>query len=213
MMARLTAVRFTMLSIAACATLVAAGACGSNDATRTAPDLSDYVLPPPDTSLDPARLQVGEPLFVCRRWSPSRPSDARLLVDVFFGRRSPEDPDDRPLQESLQDVVDRGGEILFVFPFPAARVWIVTDSIPRLRANYVATVPDASRYDWEVGVGLSHPLTAADSARFVELGGRVKYLWPLLRGLAGSLPSRSVPTLRATLGVTYVEASGYGCVD
>jgi hypothetical protein len=199
--------RLTLLTMAACAALLAAGACAP-----TGPLPGEYALPPPDTSLDPARLRVGEPLFACGRWATPYPSDARLVVDVFFGRRSPADPDDRPSQESLRDVTDRGGEILVVFPFPAARVWIATDSIPGLHANYVATVPDPARYDWAVSVGLSHALTAADSARFVELGGRVRYLWPLMPALAGDLPSRSVPALRATAGVTWVEASGLGCV-
>jgi hypothetical protein len=201
----------TALSMATCVALVAAGGCGSSDPARTAPRLGDRVLPPPDTSLDPARLRMGQPLFACGRWATPRPSDERLLVDVFFGRRSPADRDDRPRQESLQGVADRGGEILFVFPFPAARVWIATDSIPGLPGS-VWTVPDPTRYDWPVSVGLSHPLTAADSARFVELGGRVRYLWPLMPALAGDLPSRSLAKLRATSGVTYVEASGLGCL-
>jgi hypothetical protein len=212
MTVRVTTLGLTVLSMATCAALVAAAACGSSDFARTAPQLGDYELPPPDASLDPARLRVGQPLFACGRWATPRPADERLLVDVFFARRSAADPDDRPRPESLQDVADRGGEILFVFPFPAARVWIATDSIPGLLANYVATVPDPTRYDWPVSVGLSHPLTAADSARFAELGGRVRYLWPLMPALAGDLPSRSVSKLRATSGVTYVEASGLGCV-
>jgi hypothetical protein len=196
----------TRRSIVACAALLAAGACGP-----------DYELPPPDPSLDPAHLRVGTPLYDCSGWLSARPTDARVLVDVFFGRRSAADPADQPRQESLRSVTDLGGEVLFEFPFPAARVWIETGNVPALVdrniASYVATVPDPTRYDWDIGVAFSHDLTQADSVRFVELGGRVMHVLIYIRALEGYLPSRSVPTFRATEGVAYVEARGLGRLE
>jgi hypothetical protein len=116
----------------------------------------------------------------------------------------------------LRSVGDLGGEVLYAFPFPAARVWIETDNVPglvdRYIANYVATVPDPTRYDWDVSVGFSRALTQADSTRFVELGGRVNNVWPLINSLNGYLPSRSVPLIRTMEGVSFVEAGGMGCL-
>lgn len=177
----------------------------------------DYVLPPADPSLDPAALVLGEPLYACGQWSAAgRPTDQRVLVDLFFGRREPSDPMDRPRQASLDAVRAAGGNALFQFAFPAARVRIDTDRIPGLVdsgvANYARTVPDARRYDWDVIVGFKRPSTNADSLMFVNLGGRVSYVFQSMSAIAGYLPNASIAAYRTHSDVQYVEAGGLGCL-
>lgn len=92
--------------------------------------VGDYELPPPDESLDPAALRVGEVLYACNGWAPGeQPDSAQILVDLFFGRRGPQDPTDRPRSESLDAARAVGGRIVFVFAFPAARVRIAPEAL------------------------------------------------------------------------------------
>ena len=184
----------------------------------TGPARDDYELPPPDSTLDPAALRVGEILYACNRWGAAgAPSVDRVLVDVFFGRRNATDPDDRPRLESLSAVQARGGKVLFQFAFPAARVRIDTREIPPLvdggEVSFVRTVPDPRRYDWNAIVGFRRPLTPADSTTFVALGGRVQYVFQLIPAIAGDLPNGSLVTFRQMHDVEYAEAAGVGCID
>jgi hypothetical protein len=76
----------------------------------------------------------------------------------------------------------------------------------------VHEVPDLRRYDWNVIVGYRRPLQDADSAQFVDLGGRVKYRWDSINALSGALPDHSIPVLRNMEAVEYVEAVGVLCL-
>lgn len=161
--------------------------------------IDEYDLPLPDESLDPAALRVGESLYACGRWSAGQaPDSALILVDLFFGRRGPDDPMDRPRAQSLDAVRRRGGRVLFEFAFPAARVRIAPDELPVLYAanafNVARTVPDPRRYDWSIGVGFRRPITAQDSLDYVASGGRVIYMFHFIEAISGDLPNRSVVT-------------------
>lgn len=174
-------------------------------------------LPPPDASLDPAALRIGAAIFACGRWGEGgKPSEAEVTVDIFFGRRGPEAPPDRPVAEHLSSITDRGGTVCHEFNFPAARARMDKDRIPELDADWpdasVHEVPDLRRYDWIVIVGYRRPLEEADSVRFVALGGRVEYRLEFIDAIAGPLPDRSIPELRSLEDVEYVEAAGLLCV-
>lgn len=170
-------------------------------------------LPPPDTTLDPSALRVGAVIFACGRWVESKkPSEPQAIVDIFFGRRGPEDPPDRPLAEHLFSITNRGGTVCHQFNFPAVRARIDVDRVPELGANEVYEVPDLRRYDWNVTVGYRRPLQDADSVQFVDLGGEVRSRSDFINALSGALPDRSIPVLRNMEAVEYVEAQGVYCL-
>lgn len=136
-------------------------------------------LPPPDTTLDPGALRVGAVVFACGRWIKKpwerwsiKPWEPQAIVDIFFGRRGPEDPPDRPLAEHLLSITNGGGTVCHQFNFPAVRARINVDRVRKLRVSSVHEVPDLRRYDWNVIVGYRRPLQDADSVQFVDLWGR-----------------------------------------
>ena len=177
-------------------------------------------LPPADTSLDPARLVINAPLYVCNRWwnRAPLPSGMSVIVDVKFGRLTSTDPLDRPLEPHRRRVLSRGAKILHTFQLPAYRISILSDSIPSL-SDYdrvvVYEVRSLSRYDWRVLVNYdtAHQVDANDEARFVAHGGRITARWPSINAIGGDLPDRSLPILRADGRIRFVEADHPFCPE
>ena len=173
-------------------------------------------LPPPDQSLDPADLRIGSVAYACGRWAPPQSVEKNVLVDVFFGRRSPEDPADRPLDEQLDVIRAVGGTPLFSFNFPAVRVWVPTREIPALYDRWpgmsIHTVPDERRYDWQATVIYDQPISEVDIQRVSALGGRILQQLSATNMLTIELPNASFPVLRSSANVTFVEAAGLACV-
>lgn len=197
--------RSTLLTFAA---LLALASCSDS----TGPG---YRLPEPDPSRDPADLRMGQVLYRCETWILPQPEADRVVVDVFFGRRGPEDPGDRPLAEHLETIRDVGGEPLASFNFPAVRAWMPPEAIPELHAAWpvssIHTVPDERRYDWRATVVYDEPISDADKARIATLGGRVIDHLENLNFLRVELPNASFPELRESPNVVMVEASGQVC--
>lgn len=175
-----------------------------------------YELPPPDLSVDPASLRPGAPVYRCGRWvGLAPPRSRRMLLDVHFGRRGPEDPIDRPLEEHLRAIESVGGKALFSFAFPAVRARIDAGRVPALLAHWpfisVYDVPDARRYDWLVSIGYSMPLQPSDSSLIVALGGSVVLRIDRFNFLGAYVPNASIAQLRTNARVSYVESSGEVC--
>lgn len=174
-------------------------------------------LPPADTSLDPARLVINAPLYVCNRWwnRAPLPSGMSVIVDVKFARLTSE-PFDRPLEVHRRRVLSRGAKILHTFQLPAYRISILSDSIPSL-SDYdrvaVYEVRNLARYDWRVLVNYdaAQQFDANDEARFVALGGRITARWPSFNAIGGTLPDRSLAALRADRRIRFVEADHPFC--
>lgn len=209
------------------AVLVALAACGGPVEPTGEPEWGDFTLPPPDTILDPSRLRPGEivatPCAFGIRGSRLRhllDVHEWMVVDVFLGRSDPEGPWDAPTEQDLDHIEAGGGHVLHRFNVPAARVRIVTSRIPELMQVLMAaqswpvvrTVPDLSRYDFEVSVGFSSTAPEQYVALFESLGGRVEGRIDERGMLWGVLPDRSVPTLRKEPSVAWVEAETVGCL-
>jgi hypothetical protein len=196
----------------ATAVLMAVCAGGCWDATGPS---SGTLLPPENMSLDTAALRVGAVLYACGRWTPAAPTADTIIVDLVFGRRTAADPTDQPRDSSLLAVRDGGGDVLFVFAFPAARIRLARERLPALMAStpasHASAVPDLRRYDLPVDVGFTRPLHPADSTLFLGLGGRLRYWWPFIDALAGDLPNRSAVVLRQRADVRWVEAVTVAC--
>jgi hypothetical protein len=177
-----------------------------------------FVLPPENLSLDTAALRIGHVLYACHRWSSDfRPKEGPVVADLHFGRRGPDDPMDRPREESLDSVRARGGEILLVFAFPAARVRMTPAALATMvddhLADHVRSVPDLARYDWNVTVFLRQQVSAQDwLTSFPALGGRVTHWYFGLNMFSGDLPNRSIPLLRGRPEVESVGADGLACL-
>ena len=175
-----------------------------------------YQLQPPDRSLDPAAIRIGDVYYGCDRWALPQPAEKNVVVDVFFGRRSAQDPADRPLDEQLDVIRAVGGTPLFSFNFPAVRAWVPTREIPTLYDRWpgmsVHTVPDERRYDWQATVIYDQPISEADVQQVSALGGRILEQLGATNMLAIELPNASFPALRSSANVTFVEAAGLGCV-
>ena len=176
---------------------------------------TSYQLLPPDQSLDPAAIQIGYVYYRCGRWTQPQPAEENVLVDVFFGRRSAEDPADRPLDEHIDVIRAVGGTPLFSFNFPAVRAWVPTREIPALYDRWlgasVHTVPDERRYDWMATAIYDQPISEADMQRVSALGGRIVRHLDALNMLWIELPNASFPALRSSANVTFVEAAGQVC--
>jgi hypothetical protein len=175
-------------------------------------------IPPPDTSLDPAALVAPTLIWGCDGWVGAPLTGNNILVDVSFVRRDIDDPDDHPYATHLNAVARHGGQVVYKFHFPVARVWISPADIPALGresvVNGIFRVNDARRHDWIVGAGFRLPYSYIDGAvRYAQLGGRVDFKWSSTNGIAGLLPDASATALRKSIGVEYVESmAGVWCL-
>jgi hypothetical protein len=209
----------TLLVLAMLTAVGAAAACSDPLAPA-----DTFELPPPDLSLDPERLAVGEYIatpcaFGIRgdRLAHLRDRQEWALVDIYFGRESPETSPTGPTEQDVALVTSHGGRVLYRFNVPAVRARIVLSRIPGLVEEgfwvTVREVPDATRYDVpSLSVGFARPIDDSDVALYEELGGRVEYRWESIDALSGVLPDRSIPALRDRSDVEYVEAGSVGCV-
>ena len=191
-----------------------------------APD-APFPLPLPDTSLDPAALQLGGVWFTyCTGWRKTPPTPyamssrppAVVLVDLLFHRYSSAEPEDRPQPEHLDSVRAYGGQVLFQFAFPGARVLIPSGGVSSLARsgliNHARAVADLRRYDWQFIVVFNRPVQPSDSAMFVALGGRVRYIYTyVLQGIAGDLPNSSAVLYRQMPDVRFVDSNAFGCAS
>lgn len=183
----------------------------------------DFELPEPDLSLDPERLTIGEYIATPCAFGKGgdgladlRDRDEWALVDIFFGRASPDASSEGPSASELSEVESHGGQPLHSFNVPAVRARIILSKIPDLVRNgfwiTVRDVPDASRYDLDLMVGFSGPITEADLDLVTDLGGRVNLRLDASDMLSIYLPDRMVPELRNRSNVTFVEVNGVTCV-
>jgi len=192
---------------------------GPSAALLLLPD--DFELPPPDTSLDPDRLTVGDYLVTpCGLHSGDGFWERHewVLVDVFFGRATPAgSPCCGPTSGDIELVNSHFGRVLYSFHVPAVRARMILSLIPYLQrdANWITVrdVPDATRYDVPVTVGFTRPVSDDDVALFVSLGGRVSQPWRWGSINAVVLPDRSIGILMGRPDVRYVQAQGMGCLD
>lgn len=189
-----------------------------------APVDDDFELPAPDPSLDPDRLAVGDYIATpCafgmhgNRLDHLRGRQEWALVDIYFGRDSPEARRSGPTAADIRLVKSHGGRVLHHFNVPAVRARILLARIPHLvEEGYWVTVrdvPDPTRYDVpSLSVGFSRPLTDSDVDLYVSLGGRVEYRFDFINAVSGVLPDRSVPALRDRSDIAYVEAGSVYCI-
>lgn len=224
-MANLTRMSLLALGVG----LILAPACDAP--AGPSPDLSltpdDYELPPPDTSLDPSRLTVGDYIATpCAKYPGAgmrgdgfaylRGRKEWATVDVFFGRGTAEGPWGEPTSDDIDLVRSHGGRVLYSFHVPAVRARMVLSRIPDLVLQgywiTVRDVPDATRYDVRMSVGFTRPITPDDVELFESLGGRVDYYWEFIDAIAGVLPDRSIAVFRSRPDVSWVEADGVACL-
>lgn len=109
-----------------------------------------------------------------------------------------------------------GGVVLHRFNVPAVRARINLNQIPDLLASAhwvtVREVPNPARFDLEVNVGYARPIGESDLQQFRKLGGRNTHQFDFINGISGATPDRSIPELRASPGVLYVEPNGIFCL-
>lgn len=196
----------------------------------------DYVLPEPDTSLDPARLVVGDVIAMVDMVPPCSPTDELahmrgrdewVLVDVHFGYAreaimfGSENVNRYPygLDDEVDIVTSWGGRVLFQYehlPIIRARMLLsqIVDMVDRDWREEgglptVRNVPDPARYDVDVRVWFSPPgRNEADVEFFESIGGKVRHSWH--SSIVGTLPHRSYPAIRSRSGV--VTIGNYGWV-
>lgn len=207
-------------------TLILLPACGELAAPE-APDeghsRSDALeLPPPDTSLDPERLAVGELIATpCVQWGDPfaevRGRDEWAFVDVYFGRMTADGQWDGPTDDDVALVREHGGTVLYRFNVPAVRARMILSRLPDLVMDglwiTVRDVPDPARQDVPLTVGFTRALTDSDIVRFERLGGRIDYRWDSINAISGPLPDRSIPDLRSRPEVDYIQAVGVSCLQ
>lgn len=210
------------LTLACGAVLVSVAACSDPAAVETIP-VDDFELPEPDPSLDPGRLSVGEYIATpCAfgmygdRLEHLRGRHEWALVDVYFGRASPESPWDRPLEQDVELVGSHGGRVLHQFNVPAVRARVLLSNIPDIVAEgrwvTVRDVPNPARYDVPSLTAGFHRLRDEHVDLYESLGGRVDHRWDFISALSGVLPDRSIPALAEHPDAQYVEALGVGCL-
>lgn len=202
------------------------GAGGCDEETVLGPEHlagpDTYELPTADTSLDPARLSVGDLIATpCTPLGPAPPDPLAYrhewgTVDVYFGRATADDPRGAPTPADVALVESHGGRVLYLFNVPVTRARMILSRVPELVEDgfwiTVRDVPDPTRYDVALTVGFDRELVDADVDRFAELGGRVTYRFDFIDALAGILPDRSIPDYEAQPDVAYVETEGLSCL-
>lgn len=182
----------------------------------------DFELPEADASLDPDRLSVGDYIATPCAFGIQgdglqhlRERHEWALVDIFFGRGSPDGPWDGPTSSDIALVQSHGSTVLYRFNVPAVRARIILSRIPDLvREGFwitVRDVADATRYDVSLSVGFARPLRDEDVELFERLGGRVTHRFDFINALAGILPDRSIRVLRDRSDVEYVQDESVFC--
>jgi hypothetical protein len=186
------------------------------------PDAPDF-LPPPDPSLDPSHVVVGEMIATpCQRGVPGGFDDllARdewALVDVYFARSTAADPHGPPSLADMSLVWRHGGTLLHAFSIPAVRARMQLSRVPGLVAEsgqwiIVRSVPDPTRYDVPLIVGFTRGLSDADVTWVESLGGQVTHRWDVVNALVTNLPDRSIPVLLASPDVDHAQPVGVYCL-
>jgi len=176
----------------------------------TGPD--GYDPPPEDRSLDPAALRAPQLLYLCGVWvDGAPPTEENILIDVSLSRPSLELPEDRPTSAHLAVIREHGGQVVYQFHFPAARVWIPVRKIPALALSRsvigIFKVADPRRYDWNAGVGYRLPYSYTEGeVRYAQLGGRVTHRFNVINAISGLIPDRSAAVLRRDGNVRSVES-------
>lgn len=171
-----------------------------------------YDLPEEDRSLNPARVRVGYEIYYCGDWNRTvgRPGGNALFADVFFSGGPEEARLDHPLAVHRHIVQQAGGTVVRTYRAPGFRVWIATDSIPKLYARKgvsIRSVPDARRYDLRAVVFYGGPnvFGRTDSLRVTELGGVVAKNFENLGLVILHLPERSLQQIRNDPRVQFIE--------
>lgn len=196
--------RLRLLAMLA-AVLLSAG-CASDLLPRN----DDPPLPPPDESLNPDSLVIGEVVTSCDV-GPEPGLPERVLVDLFFPGEGT-----GPTPQQVLAVQARGGRVMHRFHVPAVRAYVDRDELVRLaRAPihaFALSVPQPRRYDVQVLV--SHEAGRGDEAAALvrALGGRIVHDLVTMDLLAAELPDRSLPALRAAPAVRRVDAAGIACL-
>lgn len=174
----------------------------------------EYTLPERDYSIDPAALVAPKLLFGCGRWAVANPpKDKKIFVDIQFVRPTLADPGDRVYRSHIAAVEKHGGEIVYEFHFPVARVWISANEIPELAKESgidgFYSVSNLRRYDWPTGVGYVKPYSFEEGAvRFEQLGGRVYSRYNTINAIGGLIPDVAAAVLRQDKRVDYAESQG-----
>lgn len=213
-----------------CASVLLLAGCASpvGPASSELPEWGDFELPPPDPSLDPTHLAVGELLATPCSLTPYgdhlvhvRDRREWIVVDISFGRNSVYGPWGGPTPEDKAWITDHGGRVLYDFTVPMLRARIVASELARVfpemvragQSPMVWAVADLTRHDIpDLSVGFAVRLTDEHVTLFEDLGGRVEHRLDFIGVLAGPLPDRSTPTLRDRSDVEYLELSGVGCL-
>lgn len=164
-----------------------------------------------EPGLDPHDFTVEATTYACGGWGPVVPSREVALLDIYFGRRTLEDPGDRPREESLAQVEALGGTVVHTFHLPMARAIMSVDSVPALSANFVNGVPDADDFRVEVLVLISTPLSEGERAFFESVGATDLHEYSFF--ISALAPDASIPAIREHPGVGYVEGNGIDCAD
>ena len=161
-----------------------------------------------DPHEDP-RPEVSAARFACWTWYPERPPVERALMDIYFGRRTPEDPTDRPSDESLATIVELGGTVVHSFNVPMARAILAVDAVPDLSANYVVTVTDEKIFNLRASIGIDTPLSAEERAFLEGLGVFAIEEYKLF--VVAVVPDGAIPAIREQLDADYVSPDGIAC--
>lgn len=170
-----------------------------------------FELPEEDRSLDPAHVSVGPELFYCGDWNPqvARPTTTHVFADVFWGQGDDLVRLDHPLPAHRSIVEALGATVVRSYNLPGFRLWMSTDSVPKLSDRGGVIVRLAShpeRYDVMVAVYYG-PLAfgSADSVRIASLGGRVVDNYQFVGYVVLKVPNVSLPDVRRDPRVVWIE--------
>lgn len=137
-------------------------------------------------------------------------------MDVHFHVDQLLHPFDRPLPVHRWLVRISGGEIVYQYHLPVYRILIRARDVPRLAETWGSTefssmeiteVLNPARFDWQVYVKFhdGYPVSTADEAHIIALGGRIDRRFLTINTLFVTIPDRSIPALRARTEVEFVS--------
>jgi hypothetical protein len=166
----------------------------------------------PDTEAQrPIELPPGQTdyFYRCGGWEPEEPRAAVGLFDIFYGRRTAEDPDDGPYDWHREDVRSVGGRIVHEFNLPVLRARLRVSEIPKLRAGFLISVDRPRDHTIDGLIGIPLPLSESHQSALDELGVTILGEITTINVLHAFFPDESIPAIRALDGVRYVEYNGY----
>jgi hypothetical protein len=158
-------------------------------------------------------FETDSVFYACGQWAPAAPQQAMGLFDVFF-RKPYGTHIFGPTEENCEAIRRAGGIVVHRYHLAAIRAIIMADSVRSLPfASHVTGVPNWEHFPVSATIYFKDELTQEDLDFLLSVGVTIHGTFSISAAAYGIVPDASIPIIRASPRVEYVQGSVYGCAD